>query len=214
MGPKTTGILIILIIFIIFIIFIIELPWTGNIPYSLKNNIKNELIKKKHTIFNVPLNINICKENLEIIASILNQCNLMFWLSEGTALGAVRNKNFITYDDDVDLGMWYSDFNKFRRLALPIIRKNGFTVDQVKMSNSYVTISRKGEKIDIDFTDYNIECAACGTSNANCKNCNILIDKLSNMSYLMFLGKSYLCPGIEYLEYLYGPNWRTPLKQK
>ena len=32
---------------------------------------------------------------------------------------------------------------------------------------------------------------------------NILIDTLKSMSYIMFLGKSYLCPGIEYLEYLY-----------
>ena len=211
---KTTIIIAVLVIALIALVIFIELPWTGNIPYSLKNNIKNELIKVKHTIFNVPLNQNICKENLEIVASILNKCNLTFWLSEGTALGAVRNKNFITYDDDVDLGMWYGNFNEFRQVALPIIIKNGFTVDQVKMGNSYVTISRKGEKIYIDFTDYDIECVACLTSNANCKNCNILIDKLSNMSYIMFLGKSYLCPGIEYLEYLYGPNWRTPLRKK
>ena len=206
--------IIIVIFIVIAIVIIVELPWTGNIPFSLKNQIKNSLIKEKHKILNVPLNLDICKENLELISSILNQNNLIFWLSEGTALGAIRDNNFIIYDDDVDIGMWYSDFDRFKKLALPLLIKNGFTCDQVKMSNSYVTISRKGEKIDIDFTGYDIECAACLTTNANCKNCNILIDKLSNMSYIMFLGKSYLCPGIEYLEYLYGPTWQTPLKTK
>jgi hypothetical protein len=175
---------------------------------------KNKFIKEKHRTFNVPLNFDICKENLEILANILNKNNLVFWLSEGTALGAIRDQNFIKYDDDVDIGMWYSDFNKFRKYVLPSIKENGFTCDQIKMHNSYITISRKGEKIDIDFTDYNIECAACLTRNAKCKNCNILIDNLYKMSYVMFLGKYYLCPGINYLEYLYGSNWQTPLKQK
>ena len=207
-------VIVIIIIMIIVIVLIVELPWTGNIPFALKNTIKNLLIKEKHKTFNVPLNLTICKENLEIFASILNQNNLIFWLSEGTALGAIRDNNFIIYDDDVDIGMWYGNFDRFRELVLPVLIKNGFTCDQVKMGNSYVTISRKGEKIDIDFTGYDIECAACLTTNANCKTCNILIDTLKSMSYIMFLGKSYLCPGIEYLEYLYGPNWQTPLKTK
>ena len=206
-------VILLLIIFIIFIIFI-ELPWSGCISYSLKNGIKNRFIKLKHRILHVPLNIDICKENLELISDILTKYKLKFWLSEGTALGAIRDGNFILYDDDVDIGMWYTDFNKFKTVALPELIKNGFTFDQIIMNNTFLGLSRKGEKLDIDFTGEDIDCMSCKTKNANCKNCNILIDKLSNMKYITFLGKKYLCPDIDYLEYLYGPNWKIPLRTK
>ena len=55
---------------------------------------------------------------------------------------------------------------------------------------------------------------SCKTTNAKCINCNILIDKLSNMKYITFIGKQYLCPDIDYIEYLYVPNWKIPLRTK
>lgn len=204
---------IVILLFIIFIIFI-ELPWSGCISYSLKNLIKNRFIKLKHRTFHVPLNIDICKENLELVADILDKYKLKFWLSEGTALGAIRDGNFILYDDDVDIGMWYTDFDKFEMLALPELKKNGFTCDQLIMNNTFIGLSRKGEKLDIDFTGKDIDCMSCKTTNAKCINCNILIDKLSNMKYITFIGKQYLCPDIDYIEYLYGPNWKIPLRTK
>ena len=206
-------VILLLIIFIIFIIFI-ELPWSKCISYSLKNLIKNRFIKLKHRTFHVPLNIDICKENLELVADILDKYKLKFWLSEGTALGAIRDGNFILYDDDVDIGMWYTDFDKFEMLALPELKKNGFTCDQLIMNNTFIGLSRKGEKLDIDFTGKDIDCMSCKTTNAKCINCNILIDKLSNMKYITFIGKQYLCPDIDYIEYLYGPNWKIPLRTK
>jgi len=206
-------VILLLIIFIIFIIFI-ELPWSKCISYSLKNLIKNRFIKLKHRTFHVPLNIDICKENLELVADILDKYKLKFWLSEGTALGAIRDGNFILYDDDVDIGMWYTDFDKFETLALPELQKNGFTCDQLIMNNTFIGLSRKGEKLDIDFTGKDIDCMSCKTTNAKCINCNILIDKLSNMKYITFIGKQYLCPDIDYIEYLYGPNWKIPLRTK
>ena len=206
-------VILLLIIFIIFIIFI-ELPWSGCISYSLKNLIKHRFIKLKHRKLHIPLNIDICKENLELVADILDKYKLKFWLSEGTALGAIRDGNFILYDDDVDIGMWYTDFDKFEMLALPELKKNGFTCDQLIMNNTFIGLSRKGEKLDIDFTEKDIDCMSCKTTNAKCINCNILIDKLSNMKYITFIGKKYLCPDIDYLEYLYGPNWKIPLRTK
>jgi len=204
----------IIIVVAIIIVLLIELPWSDCLKYSLKNNIKNKFIKFKHRTMHVPLNINICKENLELFADILNKYKLNFWLSEGTALGAIREGNFILHDDDVDIGMWYTDFDRFRTFILPELKLNGFTCDEVIMNNTFVGLSRKGEKIDIDFTGYDIECMSCKTSNANCVNCNIVIDKLDNMKNITFLGKQYLCPDTDYLEYLYGPNWKTPIRSK
>ncbi len=46
---------------------------------------------------------------LEVIISICNQYGLRYTLSGGTALGAVRHKGFIPWDDDADLNMPHAD---------------------------------------------------------------------------------------------------------
>jgi len=209
----------IIFILIIILILYIPIPWTaGPISWKLKDNIKNGYIKWRHKVLNKPLNKKVCKENLETLSKILNDNKIVFWLSEGTALGARRGGDFIEHDDDVDIGIWYKDFYKFKNL-IPLINKKGFTIDFYFNGNSPQTggklmgLSRKNEKIDIDFTS-DLYCQACRTKRAKCKTCNELLKYLKNMSYINFLGNKYLCPDIDYLEYLYGPDWKTPRKEK
>lgn len=206
--------LIFLIILIsIILVLYISIPWTGDIPFKLNDSLKNVFIKQMHKIFNKPLNKKVCKENLEILSKILNDNKITFWLSEGTALGARREGDFIDHDDDVDIGMWYKDYNRFKKL-IPLIKKNGFTIDGLLLNNTFIGLSRKNEKIDVDFTGKNIKCMSCDTKRAKCKTCNELLKYLENMSYINFLGNKYLCPDIDYLEYLYGPDWKIPKKEK
>lgn len=207
-------IFLIILILLFLIIINISIPWTGDIDYKLIDLFKNGYIKYKHKKLNVPLNKKVCKENLEIIRGVLNNLNIKFWLSEGTALGARREGNFISHDDDVDIGMWYADYNKFKKNAIHILRNNDFTIDCQLLDNTFICLSRKGEKIDIDFTDKNIKCMACRTKNANCTYCNPMLPYLKNMSHINFLGKQYLCPDIDYLEYLYGKDWNISKKEK
>ncbi len=48
-------------------------------------------------------------KNLRSIKDILDKEDLTFWLAFGTLLGAVRNKDWIPYDDDVDFYMYEED---------------------------------------------------------------------------------------------------------
>jgi hypothetical protein len=154
-----------------------------------------------------------------------------FRLSEGTALGALRNGTFISWDDDVDIGLWHSDRVAFEQHALPRLQTVGFSVSEVERQRCgrpafFVALLRKGEKIDLDFVGENMDCKANSSINeaAACRSqdwgnsckftckavCDDLLPFLSELAPLNFAGVEFMCPQAGYMQYLYGDDWREP----
>lgn len=61
--------------------------------------------------------------DIELLRIVTNECNklgLTYWLAYGTLLGAVRHKDFIPWDDDLDIVMPRKDYNR----AITILKDN------------------------------------------------------------------------------------------
>lgn len=80
----------------------------------------NEKLRKKFS----PIGSSLYKhqrrllEILEYIDSICRTNGISYWLSSGTALGAVRHGGFIPWDDDIDIEMTFKDYLRFETIVL------------------------------------------------------------------------------------------------
>ena len=105
---------------------------------KLKEYDSPETLKKLHDIELMILSdfIDICEKN-----------NLTYFAAWGTALGAIRHKGFIPWDDDVDIIMFRKDYNKFLKII-----KNNEKYDFFAMENTndyykvFGKLSLKGTK--------------------------------------------------------------------
>lgn len=139
-------------------------------------------MSKKYTVIDNKTLVELRKVQIEILNEIDRICrknNINFFLIGGTLLGAVRHKDFIPWDDDLDIAMTRDDFEKFRAIIkeqldekyffdyydtdkdyyLPFakVRKNNTTFDE---EVSQKLDNHKGIFVDIfiyDFVDNNIK---------------------------------------------------------
>lgn len=109
-----------------------------------------EVIERLHTI---QLNIlaefdRVCKKN-----------NINYFLICGTCLGAIRHKGFIPWDDDIDVGMFVEDYDRFVKCSKDF-RKNYFLQTTETDENFRVPIARVRANnttlIEDDFIDCDI----------------------------------------------------------
>ena len=56
---------------------------------------------------------------LKIMDYLCTRHNIEYFLTGGTLLGAIRHQGFIPWDDDLDVGMTRSNYEKFVKLAVP-----------------------------------------------------------------------------------------------
>jgi len=153
-----------------------------------------------------PIDKTIANENLQLLKQVCDRNKLPFLLFFGTLLGAVREHDFISHDEDIDLVMQKSDMPRFLDMLFQL-RDVGFEIARYER-RGFLSIIRKGEYIDIYFfATYEKDPTLMYCCQDICER-RFVEDTMP----MTFLGQTYLAPR-EYEAYLahqYGDDWRTP----
>ena len=93
--------------------------------------------------------VDIRDNNLKLFVNIIGKYNIKYTLAWGTALGAVRNNEFIPYDDDDDIFITIEDSEKFDLKLLKELEDNGFL--WVRRWRKYLlSFGKNGRYIDVN----------------------------------------------------------------
>lgn len=109
---------------------------------------KGDIKFKQHNMYlgSKRINKDIAGENLLAVNKIMEENNVYWGLYAGTILGAVREHDFIDWDEDIDLYFLEEDLGKFLS-ALFDLTHIGFELLRYERRGLY-SISRNGEYID------------------------------------------------------------------
>lgn len=111
---------------------------------------------------------------LEIVKDIDSLCvenNIEYYLIAGTAIGAVRHKGFIPWDDDFDIIMDYQNYSKFLRIAKEKLDSTKYYVEE-----GYVDSPNPFSKIRLLGTTFQES-----NEDANSEKCNGIFIDIFNM---------------------------------
>ena len=160
----------------------------------------------------IPMDIKNGGKRLLEIRELMDEFNVIFFLRHGTCLGAVRDGQIITWDDDLDIGS--------------IIGMNGLdeksiyeTVDNLKLagfeaeiseSSFHIAISLSKFGIPIDWTCYKILQGSIYQYPA----VKIPVELYDDLKPISFLGATFFVPNPpeKYLSLKYGSEWQIPKK--
>ena len=85
------------------------------------------------------------KAELSILLAISDVCEaggISWWMDAGTALGAMRHGGFIPWDDDIDIGMLRSDYDRFLEVA-PRLLPEGFSLHTARDTKGFAPLFAK-----------------------------------------------------------------------
>lgn len=80
-------------------------------------------------------------EIMKYIDTICRENDIQYFIMGGTALGAIRHKGFIPWDDDLDIFMTYDEYRKFKNIFESINNKD-FIIQEWKTTPRYLEYAK------------------------------------------------------------------------
>ena len=141
---------------------------------------------------------------------IFDQLGIVFFLRQGTCLGAVRDKKLIPWDDDLDLGSvigLHGFIEEQIELTILEFKKSGFYTN-IECYQDYFDITMMKSDIRIDWTCYRI----VKNNIIHFPGVHIPVRLIKDLKEIELSGGTYFVPNPpeDYLSAKYGPNWKIP----
>tara|TARA_Y100000815_G_C13307383_1_gene487043 strand:+ start:576 stop:1454 length:879 start_codon:yes stop_codon:yes gene_type:complete len=158
------------------------------------------------------MNMRDAEKVLLQIRQLLNDLNIIFFLRHGTCLGAVRDRELIPWDDDIDIGSIIGMNNLDEESIYKTVndfRAAGFEV-KILQTNFHIGVELSKSGIPIDWTCYRI----IEENIFQYPAIKIPVHLYKNLKPVCLLGEAFFVPNPpeEYLTLKYGPEWRVPKK--
>ena len=157
-----------------------------------------------------PVDSAVAAEMLMDVKGIMDQLGVVFFLRQGTCLGAVRDKAFISWDDDLDLGSVLGLHGLTEETvdrAVGAFEENGYYVE-VGRTTRDVSISFVKSSVRTDWSCHRI----IGDTIFQYPGIKTPLALFTQLKEIDFIGEKFLVPNPpeEYLRLKYGPDWKTP----
>jgi hypothetical protein len=153
--------------------------------------------------------------NLIDVKAVMEGAGIPVFLHWGTLLGAVREKGFIPHDNDIDVGFFYSDLDRFLALR-PTFEARGFEfiaegIDNRKDGYIYKVI-RDGVDIDL-FPARKVRLLSRRRGWRLDERTTVPARFLDSLEDLDFLGVPFKVPAdpAGLVRNLYGKTWNIPI---
>jgi hypothetical protein len=183
------------------------------------------------------LNQEAARRDLEEIQMVFDKFNVPLFLTYGALLGIVRDKNFIPYDDDIDLCITAKIDYKTRKQIGWMLQDLGYGPQPIAFrlygrmepampgyngdEHSGIIVCQKRIRTTLFFFGEE-DCPIHGKDmvcHPLYKGARIISTPshfFENPGTLKFKGKKYLTPNPvkEYLSFVYGEDWKKPIKGK
>ena len=101
--------------------------------------------------------LTVQNEGLVIIKDILDEINIISYLSSGTLLGAVRDRDFIRWDWDVQMYLLMEDAYPYRYKINESLLKGGFVISKFLDSEDSLKWKIKRKGVIFELTAWFIE---------------------------------------------------------
>jgi hypothetical protein len=187
--------------FIILIGLIILIFINDSIKFFVK------IYRKKYFI-----NKDKCFKIMCEIDDICKKHNVKYYLSEGTALGIYRDGDLIKWDDDIDIALKQKQYNIFIKKCIPELVNKGYYLLYLfhnALGINYLSFLKEGQIIDVENVKIGNKCASKVGGL-----CDELLPHIQKLTKKEWRGRKFPVPEESYYVYLYGKNWRIPMKTK
>ena len=152
--------------------------------------------------------LEIRNEGLKKIKFIMDEMSIDFFLMMGVLLGAIREKNFIKWDWDVELGVFTENIINQEKEINRKFKEAQFSID-------FVDLSYEGYKINLFFQGNKFTLWGLHKKNGYVlrKSFKFPEKYFYKFDELLFLGEKYKIPSNveELLQHIYG-DWKTPIQ--